>query len=388
MYILAIDTSCDETSIAISSDDCLLANVLSSQIQAHKEWGGVVPSLAKRKHEELFSLVLNRALKQAKVGIDKIDVFAVTRGPGLAIALEVGIRKAKELSEKYKKPLIPINHMEGHLYSAFARNSKGKPVIDYRFPLLVLLISGGHTEFVLMLNHGQYEIIGRTQDDAIGESFDKVGRILDFGYPAGPTLEKVAEKGNENAYELPIPMKSSKDLNMSYSGLKTAAMKLVNDKLGAINEYGEKFKQSLQTSKSLNHDTAKSIFSVIGINSKINQSNSNIIADISASFQKAAVDQVLIKTKYALQKLESDGLTINDLVIAGGVAQNKYLRRKFRIEFAKLNIHYPKSKKLYTDNAGMIAVAGFYNAIGGKALTDRHQINRVDRDPNWRIDEI
>lgn len=448
MLILAIDTSCDETSIAISRDDSILANVLSSQISSHKEWGGVVPSLAKRKHEELFPLVLRQALKTAKVKLEDIDAFAVTRGPGLAVALEVGIKKAKELALEYNKPLIPVNHMEGHLYSAFAKNSKGIPydkskvtgvstvipakagisshsVIDeipvfasqnrddkpttyevnYKFPLLCLLISGGHTELVLMMNHGQYEIIGETLDDAIGESFDKVGRMLDFGYPAGPVVEKVAEKGNENAFELPIPMKNSKDLNMSYSGLKTAAMKLVNDKLGSLNEYGDKFKDALQTSKSLNRTVVipsltgnpegNDTLSQSALDSRLrgndkaaNNSLTTTIADISASFQKAAVDQVLLKTKQALEKLKSESLQIEDLIIAGGVAQNKYLRKRFKKEFSNLRIHYPNNKKLYTDNAGMIAVAAYFNAKQGKALVDTFQINRMDREPNWRIDEV
>lgn len=430
MLILAIDTSCDETSIAISRDDCILANVLSSQISSHKEWGGVVPSLARRKHEELFPLVLKNALKTAKVSIEDIDAFAVTKGPGLAVALEVGITKAKELAIKYNKPLIPVNHMEGHLYSVFAKNSRGIPYgkskvtgastvipakagisshsvideipvfasqnrddkptayeINYQFPLLVLLISGGHTELVLMMNHGQYEVIGETLDDAIGESFDKVGRLLDFGYPAGPVVEKVAEKGNENAYELPIPMKNSKDLNMSYSGLKTAAMKLVNDKLGSLNEYGEKFYNTLQSSVSLQRKE-NSKFKIQKSKSQFKSKNDkqSVIADISASFQKTAIEQIILKTQQALEKLNSENLKVEDLIIAGGVAQNKYLRKKFKKTFPNLRIHYPGNKKLYTDNAGMIAIAAYFNAIQGKALTDTFQINRLDREPNWRID--
>jgi len=381
--ILAIDTSCDETSIAVVEKDRVLSNVLSSQIQAHREWGGVVPSLAKRKHEEMFDLVLKIALKRAKVKIDEIDTFAVTKGPGLAVALEVGIKKAKELALKYNKPLIPVNHMEGHLYSALAKNSKGNPEVEYNFPVLVLLISGGHTEFVLMLNHGQYELLGKTLDDALGESFDKVGRMMDMGYPAGPVLERIAERGDENRFELPIPMQNSGNANMSYSGLKTAAMKLINDMIKSpMNVYAQKFANSLQVKSSILNSQSFDL-------STRQSSNSQLIADISASFQKAAVEQVLLKTKYLLEKLEQEKLKINDLIIAGGVSQNKYLRKKIRTSFGKkLRIHYPTGKKLYTDNAGMIGVAAYYNAIRGNTLTDTHAINTLDRDPNWQINEI
>jgi N6-L-threonylcarbamoyladenine synthase len=350
MKILAIDTSCDETSVAITESDCILANVLSSQIQTHQEWGGVVPSLAKRKHQELIDLVINTALKRAKLTFEDIDVFAVTKGPGLAIALEVGIEKTKELATKYKKPVVAVNHMEGHLYSTLAKNAKGNPKISYKFPLLGLLISGGHTELVLMRDHGQYEIMGQTLDDALGEAYDKVGRMLNMGYPAGPVLEKIAENGDKNKYILPVPMKHSKDANMSYSGLKTASVKLINDEL-KISSEALKTKDYKMSSGKLDSKTARII-----------------VQDISASFQKAAVEQVLLKTDFTLNNLLKD-LEIKDLIIGGGVAQNKYLRKEFRKKFGKnLRIHYPKSKKLYTDNAGMIAVAAYFNFINKKVV--------------------
>lgn len=381
MIILGIDTSCDETAAAVCENDRILSNIISSQVKSHAEWGGVVPGLARRKHEELIDHIVEIALKRSGKTMESIDAIAVTKGPGLAVALEVGIKKAKELAIEYKKPLIPINHMEGHIYSALAKNSKGKPTIEYKLPLLVLLISGGHTELVLMRNNGQYEILGQTLDDAIGESFDKVGRILNMGYPAGPVLEKIAENGDENSYELPIPMKNSKDLNMSYSGLKTASMKLVNDEIGAMNDYGAKFVASLQTSQTLSRSQKQKDL-------KSNKNPATLIANISASFQKAAVEQVLFKTNQALRKLENDGLQIQDLIIAGGVAQNKYLRKKFRKTFPKLRIHYPLNKKLFTDNAGMIAIAGYFNALRGNVITDVHEINRLDREPNWGIDSV
>jgi N6-L-threonylcarbamoyladenine synthase len=385
MKILAIDTSCDETSIAISENDRILSNQLSSQIESHKEWGGVVPSLAKRKHIEMFDLVLSMALKQAKVKLEDIDFFAVTAGPGLAIALEVGITKAKELALKYNKPLDAVNHMEGHLYSAFARNQSGRfysknDPTEITFPAIVLLVSGGHTEIVFMKNHGEYGIIGETLDDAIGETFDKVGRMLGLGYPAGSVIEKLAEKGNENAYQLPIPMRNSGDLNMSYSGLKTAAMKLINEELGSLNEYGAKFEASLQTSHSLSRSRQNKIS-----NTKATKPNTRqITLDICASFQKNAIDQIIIKLEKAI-KINPE---IKDIILGGGVAQNKYLRKKLRNNFPKHKLYYPQNKKLYTDNAGMIAIAAYYNILRKNYLCDPKQISALDRMPNWRVDTI
>jgi N6-L-threonylcarbamoyladenine synthase len=385
--ILACDTSCDETSVAVIEDGKVMSNKLSSQIQSHQEWGGVVPSLAKRKHEELLPFVIDEALKGAKVSLEDIDVFAVTRGPGLAIALEVGIRKFIELSNWYKKPLVAVNHMEGHVYSTLAKNSKGKPEIEFTFPLLTLLVSGGHTEFVLMRDHGKYEVIGQTLDDAIGEAYDKVGRMLDLGYPAGPVIERIAKEGNENAYELPIPMKYSKDGNMSYSGLKTAAMKLVNDELkNPLNKYGEKFKSQIESSKSFQR--SKLVNSHPEINNHQPEVNpKQITCDIAASFQKAAVEQILIKTEFVLNDLiNNQELKIEDLNIGGGVAQNLYLRKKFRAKFSeKVRLHFPTNKRLHTDNAGMIGVAAYYNALRENFVKD---LDSLDRDPNWRIDAV
>lgn len=391
MKILACDTSCDETSVAVIEDGRVLSNKLSSQIQMHQEWGGVVPSLAKRKHEELLPVVIERALKGAKVTLDDIDVFAVTRGPGLAIALEVGLKHFKELSLKHKKPLVAVNHMEGHVYSTFAKNSKGKPEISSEFPLLALLVSGGHTEFVLMREHGQYEIIGQTLDDAIGEAFDKVGRMLDLGYPAGPVIEEIAKQGNENRYEMPIPMRYSKDGNMSYSGLKTAAMKLVNEELKSpLNAYAEKFKKQVESSKSYERSQENKVLSIqYAVHSKETEirDERQVTCDIAASFQKAAIEQLLVKTEFVLNKIEKDfGFKILDLNIGGGVAQNMYLRKKFREKFGKrVRLHFPTSKRLHTDNAGMIGVAAYYNALRGNFAKD---LESLDRAPNWRIDQV
>lgn len=368
-HILAIDTSCDETSVAISQSDCILANQLSSQIQAHKEWGGVVPSLARRKHEELIDLVISRALKYSRKALEDIDYFAVTLGPGLAIALEVGIAKAIELAQKYNKPIVAINHMEGHIYSSLARNSKGNPKHEYNFPLIAVLISGGHTEVVLMRNHGDYEIIGETLDDAIGECFDKVGRMLNLGYPAGPVVEKIAEKGNARRFSLPLPLANSNNPGFSYSGLKTASMKLITDLLPPLNEYGEKFARRQQGYNSI----------ALKIERK------EIIANICASFQDAAVAHLVDRLDFILKNKLND-LKIRDMIFAGGVSQNKYLKKILRRKYGKsCHLHFPVNKRLFTDNAGMIAVAAHFNILRNNYTKD---YSLLDRKPGWRIGSI
>jgi N6-L-threonylcarbamoyladenine synthase len=222
MKILAIDTSCDETSVAILENDRLFSNIVSSQVELHYKWGGVVPSIAKRAHQEKLDPSIELALKRARLKIEDIDVFAVTYGPGLAIALEVGIKKAKELAKKYKKPLVAVDHMEGHIYSNLIRNSRGNFYNSFsgvKFPLLVLLVSGGHTEIIFMKDHGEYGVVGQTLDDAAGEAFDKVARPLMLGYPGGPVIEQFAENGDEDMFKLPKPIIHLKNYNFSFSGL-------------------------------------------------------------------------------------------------------------------------------------------------------------------------
>ena len=219
--ILAIDTSCDETSVAIVEGRRVLSHVEYSQIAMHVKWGGVVPSIARRAHEERIDWVVDQAVK--KFEIKNIDCIAVTYGPGLAIALEVGIKKAKELTRKFKKKLIAVNHLEGHIYSSFVQNSRGNPIRDFRFPYLALVISGGHTEIVLWRDHLKYEVLGETLDDAAGEALDKAAKMLDLGYPGGPVIERLAkEVQNKDFYNFPRPMLKSKTLEFSFSGLKTA----------------------------------------------------------------------------------------------------------------------------------------------------------------------
>jgi N6-L-threonylcarbamoyladenine synthase len=348
MKILAIDTSCDETSVSVTIDDHIISNKISSQIEIHKKWGGVVPNIAKRMHEENIDFVVKEALQKTKIDLSEIDIFAVTQGPGLAIALEVGIKKIKEYAKKYNKPVVAVNHMEGHIYSALAHNSKGNPKIKYAFPLLALLVSGGHTELVLMKDHGLYEILGKTLDDAVGEAYDKVARMLELGYPGGPVIENIAKQGDETRFPLPIPMTKIRTTDMSYSGLKTAVLYL--------------------TQKVFTKDLKE-------------KEKKQIICDIAASFQKSAIDSLLLKTKIALEDIK-DTYKIKDLILGGGVSANMLLRKRFRVMFGKnYRIHYPTDKKLFGDNAGMIGVAAYHNALRNNFTN----IEQLERSPNLSL---
>jgi len=345
--ILAIDTSCDETSAAVTVDDCVISNVISSQVELHRKYGGVVPIIAQRAHRERVGPVIEEALKRAFPQIPQtsqfpqIDAVAVTQGPGLAVALEVGIAKAKELFLKAHKPLIAVNHMEGHLLSSFAKNSKGKGPFartKLQFPVLGLLVSGGHTQLVFMKDLGQYQLLGETLDDAAGEAFDKLAKMLNLGYPGGPIVSELAKKGDPNKYPLPIPMQKSNDLNFSFSGLKTAALYLIKQ----LNEKGIK----------------------------------NYHYDICASFEKSLVAALMIKLQMAIQRYHP-----KQIVLGGGVVNNLKLRTEARKVAKKyhLSLFLPYSKNLDTDNAAMIGVAAYYKAKEGKFVKD---LAALDRLPN------
>lgn len=336
--ILAIDTSCDETSAAVTSGRKILSNVISSQINLHKKYGGVYPALAKRAHQERIDPVIREALKRAQTEMEKIVAIAVTYGPGLAIALEVGINKAKEISSSFKKPLIGINHMEGHLYSPLAQNKNGKPKREIIFPALALLVSGGHTELVLMKNHGQYQVLGQTLDDACGEALDKAAKIIKLGYPGGPIIEKLAERTKENKYPLHPSMKQKDSLDFSYSGLKTQFLYLVQ---------------------------------------KMNQKefNQNIL-QLAASFQLAAFEQLIRKTASGI-KLYAP----KTILCGGGVMANQRLRKDLRklAKKNKLPIFFPPFKKLVTDNAAMIGVAAGYKLERKEFVKNLKELDREPR---------
>ena len=337
MKILAIDTSCDETSVAITDGRKVLSNVIYSQVLLHKKWGGVVPSIAKRAHEEKIDFVVKQSLR--KFLIKDIDYIAVTQGPGLAVALEVGIRKAKELAQKYNKKLIAVNHLEGHIYSAFVQNSQGNPKQDFKFPYLSLIISGGHTEFVILKNHLEYEVIGSTLDDAAGEALDKAAKLLGLGYPGGPVIEKLAkETGNKDYHNFPRPMLKSNDLNFSFSGLKTSFYYFL--------------KKQPHTTYAVD------------------------IRQLASSFQEAVFDTLIKKTEKAIKQTG-----INHLIIGGGVIANMRLRSLFRdlVKRYQGEVLFPSYKYLTGDNAAMIGVVAGFKAEKNIFIKKIEEIDRIPR---------
>lgn len=345
MKILAIDTSCDETSICISDGRKILSNVISSQVELHKKWGGVVPDISRRAHEDNIDQAISEAFKQARIRPADIDYFAATYGPGLAIALEVGLKKAQQMALDNKKPFVPVNHMEGHLLSSFALNSKGTNPTpsDEHLPAIGLLVSGGHTELVLMKNYGEYEILGETLDDAAGEAFDKVSKMLDLGYPGGPIISEFAKKGTSGTYQLPVPMERSGDLNFSYSGLKTACLYKIRD----IKEAGSNDK--------------------------------NWVYDFCTDFVNTLIKSLVIKLENAV-----DSYHPKSILLGGGVMSNVELRRAIRSSMRKRNIpvFQPYSPKLFTDNAAMIAIAAYYNIkYKPENILEGDDISNIDRNP-------
>jgi len=335
LMILSIDTSCDETSVAVTHGRKVLSNVISSQIALHKKYGGVYPALAKRAHEERIDFVVQKAIKKFKP-----DAVAVTQGPGLAIALEVGIKKAKELSAAYRIPLIAVNHLEGHIYSCLAQNSAGLPEREIIFPALCLIVSGGHTSLVLMKDHGNYTIVGETLDDACGEALDKAAKILKLGYPGGPVIEKLAEQA-VSSFKLSQPLKDNKNLNFSYSGLKTQFLYLVRD----LSE--KDFSQNLK--------------------------------NLAFTFQTACFEQVIRKTSQAIKIYQP-----KMILCGGGVIANKTLRKLLRqtAKSSNLPIFFPPKKDLITDNAAMIGIAAGFHLVKKDFVK---KIDLLDRIPRMKL---
>jgi len=312
MRVLAIESSCDETAVAIVEDGKLLSSVLSSQVNIHRKYGGVVPEIAARKHLENILFLLDEALDRASLKIDDIDVFAATQGPGLVGSLLVGLSLAKGLSISLNKPFIAINHLIGHIYANFLSFP------DLEYPFLVLLVSGGHTEILLIKDWNNFERIGKTRDDAAGEAFDKVARLLGLGYPGGPEVERAARNGNP-IYRFPRALNEKGNFDFSFSGLKTSVLYFLK-----------------------NNPEAR-------------------IEDVAAAFQEAVIDSLLTKT-FAAAKTYG----INKIVFAGGVAANSRLR-ECAGKLAKkenINIFFPPIE-FCTDNAAMIAMAAYEKAKRG-----------------------
>lgn len=310
VYILGIESSCDETSCSIVKNGREeIATSTSSQIDIHENFGGVVPEIASREHVKNITLVIEDCLKKANMKIEDVTAIAITYGPGLIGSLLVGMQAAKTLSYIYNKPLVPVHHIAGHIYA----NSL---VEDLKFPLIALVVSGGHTELIKMKDHFSFEKLGGTLDDAIGECYDKVARVMGLPYPGGPKLDKLSKEGRPT-YKLPIPLNDD-SYNFSFSGLKSAVI-------------------------NLNHNEEQK-------GKEINK------ADLAASFQKVAVTSIVSKTKKALKDYN-----INNLIVAGGVAANSILREALSDMCKENNIHLSIPPLKYcTDNAAMIAAAGYY----------------------------
>ncbi|NQG19449.1 tRNA (adenosine(37)-N6)-threonylcarbamoyltransferase complex transferase subunit TsaD [Streptococcus suis] len=304
--ILAIETSCDETSVAVLRNDAeLLSNVIASQIASHQRFGGVVPEVASRHHVEVITACIEEALLEAEVTAEDLTAVAVTYGPGLVGALLVGISAAKAFAWANGLPLIPVNHMAGHLMAARA-------VKELEFPLLALLVSGGHTELVYVSEAGDYKIVGETRDDAVGEAYDKVGRVMGLPYPAGRIIDELAHEG-QDIYDFPRAMIKEDNLEFSFSGLKSAFINLYHN----AQQKGETLSNT----------------------------------DLSASFQACVLDILMAKTKKALEKYP-----VKALVVAGGVAANQGLRERLAAEITDVEVIIPPLR-LCGDNAGMIALA-------------------------------
>ena len=333
--ILAIESSCDETAAAVVRNGrTVLSNIISSQIDLHKLYGGVVPEIASRKHIEKINQVIEEALCEADCSLDDIDAIGVTYGPGLVGALLVGVAEAKAIAYARNLPLIGVHHIEGHISANYIENKELEP------PFLCLVVSGGHTPLVCVEGYGKYRILGKTKDDAAGEAFDKVARAIDLGYPGGPKIDKLAKEGNPDAIDFPRAHVGDSVYDFSFSGVKSAVLNYIN---------GCKMKQA-----------------------EYNR------ADIAASFQKAVTD---VLVDHAMAGVENYGL--KKLAIAGGVASNSALRAAMRkaCEERDIEFYYP-SPILCTDNAAMIGAAAFYDYQNG--IRSGWDLNAV---PNLKLGE-
>lgn len=316
--ILAIESSCDETAASVVRNGReVLSNVISSQIDLHTLYGGVVPEIASRKHIEKINQVITEALTQADRKLEDMDAIAVTYGPGLVGALLVGVSEAKAISFATGIPLVGVHHIEGHISANYIENKDLEP------PFVCLVVSGGHSHLVVVKDYGEYEIIGRTRDDAAGEAFDKVARAIGLGYPGGPKIDKLSKEGNPDAIAFPRAKVAESEYDFSFSGLKSAVLNYLN---------------SCEMKKE-----------------EVNR------ADVAASFQKAVID---VLVEHALHAVKQYGY--DKFAIAGGVASNSSLRKAFEEECAKRNIKFYHPSPIFcTDNAAMIGVAGYYEFIKG-----------------------
>ena len=348
--ILGIETSCDETSAAVVEGRRVRSNIVASQAELHARWGGIVPEAAARQHVERLNSVLQQALDEAGVSLRAIEGIAVTNRPGLVGALVVGLATAKALAFALNLPFVGVHHLEGHLYSAFLTD----PDSPIPFPHLCLIVSGGHTELVLAKGHGNYQLLGQTLDDAAGEAFDKVARLLGLGYPGGPAIDRLARKGNPNAFRFPRAWLEG-SYNFSFSGLKTAVLREVERLRAADDSFG-----SPGGSPAIGSAGASPSIGSVGVHA--DELDEVTLADLCASFQQAIVDVLVAKAIRAAQACEVPVLTV-----VGGVAANSALQSQMReaAERAKLQLFIPPPHYC-TDNAAMIACAGYYRLLAGE----------------------
>ena len=335
VYILAIESSCDETAASVVKNGrTVLSNIISSQIDLHTLFGGVVPEIASRKHIEKINQVIEEALTEAHMSLEEMTAIAVTYGPGLVGALLVGVAEAKALAYAAKKPLVGVHHIEGHVSANFIENPDLEP------PFMCLIVSGGHTHLVIVKDYGEFEILGRTRDDAAGEAFDKVARAVGLGYPGGPKVDKAAKEGNPHAIEFPRAKVGDNPYDFSFSGLKSAVLNYINH----AKMMGEEIH----------------------------------VPDLAASFQNAVVEVLVEKSMQA-----AEDYSMRKFAIAGGVASNTALRTAMEAACAKRGIQFYHPSPIYcTDNAAMIGAAGFYEYLAGT----RHgwDLNAV---PNLKLGE-
>lgn len=348
MIVLGIDTSCDDTCASVVAGQQVLSNVVSSQVSLHQPYGGVFPSVAKLAHQQNIAPVVNLALKRSHLHEHSIQAIAVTIGPGLAPALEIGLSFAKKLAQKWGLPLLPINHLEGHLLSPLLQAHSAKsPTTTVGKNCLGMVISGGHSQFIRLKQLGSYQILGETLDDAIGESLDKIGRLLSLGYPAGPALEILAKEGDAHAYQFPLPLTTRHNYDLSFSGLKTFSKNL-------LARLTNNFSQPLTKKQ---------------------------IVNLAASSQTAVFRHLL----YKLEKLLSqEKFSTQIILVGGGVAANNYLRSHLRRLGKKYHyqIALPYHRRFCGDNAAMIALVGQWQLASGYVPPAPQTI---ERQPNWQL---
>jgi N6-L-threonylcarbamoyladenine synthase len=345
MKIIGIETSCDETAAAVVEDGTrLLSNVVASSMDLHVKYGGVVPEIAARSHIEVILPVIQQALDEAKCTWDDIDGIAVTYGAGLGGSLLIGVLTARTLAIAHEKPLYGINHVEGHVYVNFLTETSlsgyALRKVPPEFPLLAVIVSGGHSQLALFRGHFDYDLLGQTHDDAIGEAFDKVAKMLGLPYPGGPSVAKAALDGDANTFKLPKARMDKYDF--SFSGLKTAVLRLAQTQIGETH-----------------------VFPSTGLSERLSEAQK---ANIAASFQRTAIETIVDKVKLAIQEFGP-----KSVVIAGGVAANQELRRQLTEELP-LPVEFP-DLKLCTDNGAMVATLGCFKMMGGQPTADPYALN-------------